>query len=91
MKDVFNVLILNSKSEALSEKMRQYYLLKFKRKVTREWRAVVVQRNYHRICLIKQRALMNEKPYLAKPLLVLRNFLMYRAFQSLVENINKKK
>ena len=35
--------------------------------------------------------MMNEKPYLGRPLLVLRNFLMFKAFQSLVENINRKR
>ena len=83
--------MLNSKRGAISDKMHHYYLLTFKRRVTREWRAVTAERNLHRIALIKQRAAMNEKPYLAKPLLALRNFLLFKAFQSLVENINRKR
>ena len=91
MQNAFSSLSLNSKYGAISEKMRQYYLLKFKRKVTREWRAVVAQKNFFRIALIKQRAAMNQNPTLGRPLLVLRNFLMFKAFQSLVHNISKKK
>ena len=33
---------------------------------------------------------MNQKPKLGRPLLVLRNFLVFKAFQSLVDNIQKK-
>ena len=44
-KTALGILMLNSKREAIADKMHQYYLLKQKRKVTREWRAVVTERN----------------------------------------------
>ena len=91
MRQSYNTLMLNSKYGAISEKMKQYHLLKFKRKVTREWRAVVAQKNFFRIVLIKQRAALNQNQKLGRPLLVLRNFLMFKAFQSLVDNIQKKR
>jgi len=47
--------------------------------------------NKKRLDLIKQRAAFLNRPYLAKPLLAMRNLLMFRAFRSIMLNANKRK
>ena len=71
--------------------MMQFYLHKFQKKVIKAWRSTVAKKNFHRISLIRQRAAFHERPYLAKPLLAMRNLLVFKAFRSIMLNANRKK
>ena len=91
MKDAFTGLRASVKLMKIQSNMRLYYLHKFKKRVVHGWRRTVETKNRHRINLIKQRAALEDRPYLAKPLLAMRNLLLYRAFRSILLNANQKK
>ena len=71
--------------------MKLYYMHKFQKRVIACWRQTVERKNRQRINLIKQRAALEDRPYLAKPLLVMRNMLLFRAFRSIMLNANQRK
>ena len=52
---------------------------------------MTVSNNKKRLDLIKQRAAMRERPYLAKPLLAMRNLVLFRAFRSILLNASHHK
>ena len=91
MKDAFTSLRTSVKLKKIQSNMRLYYLHKFQKRVIRGWRRTVDTKNRHRINLIKQRAALEDRPYLAKPLLAMRNMLLFRAFRSIMLNSTQKK
>lgn len=79
------------KLKAIQNNMKIYHFHKFQKRVMCAWKIVVDQKNRQRLNLIKQRAALSDKPYLAKPLLAMRNLLIFKAFRSIMLNANEKK
>ena len=71
--------------------MKSYYLHKFQKRVVKAWRFEVNRKNKQRLSLIKQRAAFRERPYLAKPLLAMKNLLLFKAFRSIMLNASERK
>ncbi len=90
-RDAFSGLCAAVRLKKIQNNMRMYYLHMFQKKVIKKWREIIKTNNKKRINLIKQRAAFRERPYLAKPLLAMRNLLMFRAFRSIMLNANKRK
>jgi len=90
-RDAFNALRDGLKLIHIQSNMKVYHLHKFKKSVVRSWKRVVERKNRQRMNLIKQRATLMDRPYLAKPLLAMRNFLLFKAFRSIMHNANVRK
>ena len=90
-RDAFIALRNGIKLRAIQNNMKVYHLHKFSKRVMKSWRARVEYKNRQRLNLIKQRAALEERPYLSKPLLAMRNLLMFRASRSIMLNANTKK
>lgn len=90
-RDAFSALRKGTKLQLIQENMKKYYFHKFQKRVVRAWKLILDTNNKRRISLIKQRAAIREKPSLAKPLLAIRNLLMFKAFRSIMLNANREK
>ena len=90
-RDAFFALRSGTKLSNIQKNMMMYHLQKTQKRVMRAWLVVVKANNKKRMNLIRQRAAFQERPYLARPLHVMRNLLMYKAFRSIMLNSNRRK
>ena len=90
-REALKALRIGTSLSSIEERMKQFYLDQFIKKVVRAWKSHVNRQNCHRISLIRQRAAFQERPYLAKPLLAMRNILLYKAFRTIMLNANRRR
>lgn len=60
-----------------------YYDFSFKRRVYLAWKNIKDTHNRLRIALVRQRAAFRQNPRLARPLMVLKQLLLFKAFNAL--------
>jgi hypothetical protein len=75
----------------IENNMREYYNSKVLQKVITDWRGYLKYANKTRIDSVTMRASFIDRPYLAKPLLMLRNQLQFKAFKKLLFYARYKK
>jgi len=59
--------------------------VRFLKSVINGWRQIMIKNNQKRINLHKVKAKLKERPELGRPILALKNFLAFRAFNKLFE------
>lgn len=90
-REAFNGLAAAVRLKRIQASMRTFHQHKCEKKVVKAWRALTEKNNKRRLDLIKQRAAFRERPYLKKPLLAMRNLLLFKAFRSIMLNANLRK
>ena len=83
--EVLNMMRDAFKMSRIETSMKKFFLLQFKRRVYQAWLDVKDYKNTHRIAIVRQRTALKQNPALARPLLVLRKFLLFKAFNSIRE------
>ena len=74
-----------SQEVKISKQMDQYYMLKRLREIVPAWRAIKDSKNQRRRNVFLIREQLEARPALARPLLVMKNLLLFRAFNKLIE------
>lgn len=63
------------------------YIFNLKKRIVSGWREEKNAQNHFRLHLIKQKHEMKKNPALKRPLLVMRNMFLFKAFQLFVNNV----
>jgi len=69
--------------------MEIYYKQNCLNKIMKKWRNIKNEKNNRRQNVFKIKQVLAARPALARPLLALKNRLMFRAFNALIENIRE--
>lgn len=69
----------------IGKRMYKFFALKMFRKIVPAWRQIKETNNLKRINIFKIREKLSSNPELGRPLLVLKNFLLFKAFNQLCE------
>lgn len=86
MRDVLLNWMESHNLKKIAIRMSKFHQFKMLKCICEEWRAVSIRNSETRVNMLHIRDKLFENPELYKPLLVIRNFTAFKAFQALAEN-----
>ena len=81
--ELLNAMRNAYKISRIESSMKTYFQIQFKRRIFEAWHEIKDDQNMHRLALVKQRTALKENKALARPLLVLRQFLLFKTFNTI--------